>query len=111
MFGGDVFKHIVLPSFVVSSLHPTTEFTCILERSGKMSGGMICYVFFRFLFISSKSLTKLEISAKHKDSRFSFVILLGNANPSRSSIYILLVDVAVSIKTVSFFDKRLLIKT
>ena len=46
----------------------------------------------------------------HKDIRFSFIILFGEANPSMSTIYILLVGVAVSIKTVSFFDKRLLIK-
>jgi hypothetical protein len=27
----------------------TLEFTCILERSGKMSGATICYTFFNIL--------------------------------------------------------------
>jgi len=41
-----------------------TEFTCILERCGKMSGATICYVFFSFLF----STCRPKIVADPKDS-------------------------------------------
>lgn len=45
------------------------------------------------------------------DSLFSIVILPGDANPSGSCIRILLVGVAVFAETMSFFDKRFLMKT
>ena len=57
-----------------------------------------------------ETLTKLETSSKHKDTRFSFVLRLGDANASRSSTYVLLVGITVPIKTVSLFYKSLLIK-
>ncbi len=34
------------PGHSRSAAAGTTEFTCILERSGKMSGATICYVFY-----------------------------------------------------------------
>ena len=52
------FLHITWASSAPGHLHrisklappaaaPTVEFTCILERHGKMSGGTICYVLFQ----------------------------------------------------------------
>jgi len=70
---------------------------------------MICEVHFPFLLISSNPLPNYK-SYQSKDNCPSFVMILGDANPSRSPIHILLVGVLVSSKTVSFFDKRLLIK-
>lgn len=42
---------------------------------------------------------------------YSFAVLLAYSKPSRASGHILQVCVAVDVRTVSFFDKRLLIKT